>query len=128
MKTATEVFENKIEKSWFDFDVDFKLRQQIILCMKEYAVGALQQYYMDCIYDPTPDGGQRETSIEISEWVEKNINPNPDNTVIWSLKEEKMYTKDEVIKLVQKMLKSMYDEQSDVWMSLNYKMFIDENL
>lgn len=73
MKTATEIFVDKIEKSWFDFEVEYKLREQIILCMKEYATEALQQYYMDCVLDPTPDGGQRETSIKIKEWVEKNI-------------------------------------------------------
>lgn len=73
MKTATEIFVEKIEKSWFDFGVEYKLREQILLCMREYATEVMQQYYMDCIYDPTADGAQRDTSIKMKDWVDKNI-------------------------------------------------------
>lgn len=64
-----------------DIYIKLKLREDntiIISQSKTYTrdevIVILNKYYMDCIYDPTPEGNQRESSIKLKEWINKQLN------------------------------------------------------
>lgn len=67
---TTKDFKVIIMEDNSDFKFEFNRNE---IYTQEEVVLLFQKYYMDCIWDPTPDGDQRETSIVLSEWIEKNI-------------------------------------------------------